>query len=119
MEDRGKKPMAISTTPSAATTQREARMAAQRPADRFERRLRRRHPQFGGGSERAKPPSKIARLDDNGRLVHTEHAPERIADFTEGHVRPDGLENRGQEIVPAPGGPIDRLERASGAVALA
>src|SRR3990167_10376197 len=49
-------------------------------------------------------------LENDGRLMNTEHPAERVADLSEGHGRLDRLQDRRQEIVPPPGGRLDPIQ---------
>src|SRR5262245_14475850 len=53
-------------------------------------------------------------LDDDGGLVNTEYASQGSADLPEGDARLHGLEDGGQQVVPAAGRPVYGFECAPG-----
>src|ERR1700730_11779170 len=68
----------------------------------------------GGATASSAARAAAATLENNGRLMDTEDAPQDVADLAERAPRPHGVEDEGHQVVPPARGSVYGLQRPGG-----
>src|SRR3972149_472169 len=107
--------MSTKVTPTRSAIPASAGVGARRPSTRGRNSATLRTPlpfvlSPTGGEGRVRGIGTVRGLENDGRLMNTEHPAERVADLSEGHGRLDRLQDGRREIAPPRGGGVDPIQ---------